>query len=208
MNAHPRKVVVAGGSGFVGAALVRSLQADGWQVVVLSRTPSGAGAGGWDGRTLGAWGRELDGADAVVNLAGESIGAGRWTRRRKERILASRVESTTALVEAAAAAARPPKVLVNASGIDYSGDSGDTVVREDAAPGSSFLAGVCVAWEEAAARAEAHAMRWVALRTPLVLGREAPALRLMALPFRLFVGGRLGSGEQWFPWVHLHDAVA
>jgi len=181
------KVIVAGGSGFVGRHLVRSLRVDQHEVVVVSRSTRSSGGIGWD-----AIGAAVDGADAVVNLAGESIG-GRWTGGKQERILRSRVETTNALVGAIAAARRPPLVLINASGIDYAGDSGDAVVDEDAAPGDTFLGRVCNAWEDAAARSP---VRWVAVRTPLTIARDAPAVRLMALPFRLFVGGRVGTGRR------------
>jgi uncharacterized protein (TIGR01777 family) len=200
-------VIVAGGSGFIGSALVPALRRRGYDPVVLTRRPRGAGEVVWDGRTQGEWARELHGAAAVVNLAGESIGRGRWTRARKERILRSRVESTQAIVTALGAALPRPRVLVNASGIDFAGARGDEVVTEAVEPGLSFLARVCVAWEDAARHACALGVRTVILRTPLVIGRAAPAVRLMALPFRLGVGGRFGDGEQWFPWIHVDDWV-
>jgi uncharacterized protein (TIGR01777 family) len=208
MSEHRRKVVVAGGSGFIGSALVPALRADGWEVVVLTRRARRDGEVEWDGRTQGPWARELDGAEGVVNLAGESIGSGRWTRARKERILASRVDATRAIVTALGAAMPRPRVLVNASGIDFGGDRGDEIVTEEVAPGSSFLARVCAEWEAAAREACALGVRTVTLRTPLVIGREAQAVKLMALPFRAGFGGPLGDGEQWFPWVHVDDWVA
>jgi uncharacterized protein (TIGR01777 family) len=192
------KVVVGGGSGYIGTALVRSLADDGHVVVVVSRRP-GPGKVAW-----GDVAAEVDGSDAVVNLAGTSIGGRRWGRRRKEEIRSSRVQTTTALVQAIAAAERKPRALVTASGIDYYGDAGDQVVDESAPPGSSFLARVVAAWEAAAGAAP---VRHVALRQGFVIGRGAPALRLMALPYRVFVGGRLGSGRQWFPWIHVDDLV-
>jgi uncharacterized protein len=207
------RVVVAGGSGFVGQVLVAELAARGYEVVVLSRTPGrvagrlpeGVRAVGWDGD----WAGELPGAAGVVNLAGASIGGGRWTARRKQTILSSRVGTTERLVDAIRAlpAARRPPVLVNASGIDYAGDRGDEPVTEDAEAGESFLARVCVAWEGAARRAEELGVRVVLMRTSFVFGRGAPAVRLMTLPFRLFVGGPLGSGRQWFPWISLEDTA-
>jgi hypothetical protein len=150
----------------------------------------------------------LAGAAGVVNVAGASIGPRRWTKRRRELILESRTGSTGALVAAIAnlpPAERPP-VLVNASGIDYTGH-GESEVDETTPPGTSFLAGVCVKWEAAAWQAEEHGVRVVCVRTPLVIAREALAVRLMALPFQLFTGGPLGDGRQWFPWVHISDAV-
>lgn len=208
------KVVVAGGTGLIGKALVSALVTDGAEVVVLSRRPEreslpGARTVGWDGKTVTPeWASELAGAAGVVNLAGASIGGGRWTARRKQLILESRTGSTGALAAAIgtlSSAERPP-VLVNSSGIDYAGD-GEGEVDENAEPGTSFMARVCVEWEAAARRAEGHGVRVVCMRTPLVISREALALKLMALPFRLFAGGPLGNGRQWFPWVHIADAV-
>jgi uncharacterized protein (TIGR01777 family) len=206
-------VLVAGGSGFVGRRLVDELAGRGHEPVVLSRDPQraaaalpvGARAVGWDGD----WRGDLAGAAGVVNLAGASIGGGRWTTRRKETILSSRVGTTVRLVEAIRAlpAARRPPVLVNASGIDYAGDRGDEPVTEEAEAGASFLARVCVAWEAAARPAEGLGVRVVLMRTSFVFGRGAPAVRLLTLPFRSFVGGPLGSGRQWFPWISLDDTV-
>jgi uncharacterized protein len=210
------RIVLAGATGFIGRPLVGSLLDDGYDVAVLTRRPesadlpAGARAVGWDGATVESWSVELSGAEGVVNLAGASIGRYRWTRARKREIVRSRVETTRALVEAMARLhpGQRPGVLVNASGIDYAGDSGDAVVTELAPPGSSFLARVCVEWEAAALGAAGLGVRVVAVRTPLVLGRGALPLRLLALPFRFFGGGPLGSGEQWFPWAHLEDTVA
>lgn len=193
------KVVVGGGSGYVGRALVASLRADGHEVTIVSRQPSGLDTVSWD--TAGS---AVDGADAVVNLAGVSIGSLRWTHGRKEAIRRSRIDTTQRLVQEISVAKKPPRVFVTASGIDYAGDAGDVVVDETSPPGSSFLAQVCVAWEGAAAEAP---IRHVAVRNALVVGRGAQAIRLTALPYRFFVGGPAGGGRQWFPWVHLDDAV-
>jgi uncharacterized protein len=192
------KVVVGGGTGLIGTALVASLEADGHETLVVSRTP-GERSVTWDDVAAA-----VEGADAVVNLAGVSLGGPRWTRGRKQAILASRVETTGSLAEAIAAAGNKPRVLVTASGIDYYGSSGDAIVDESSPRGDTFLAGVCERWEEAAAPAP---VRHVAIRTSLAVAREAQAVRLFALPFRLFVGGRLGDGRQWFPWIHLDDLV-
>jgi uncharacterized protein len=192
------KVVIGGGSGYVGQALAASLLADGHDVSVLSRRADLSVA--WEDAAA-----EVDGAAAVVNLAGVSIGGPRWTRSRKAAILGSRVETTKALAAAIASAQSPPSVFVTASGIDYYGASGDLTVDEESRPGDSFLSRVCVAWEEAAS---GSGVPHVAVRAGFVVGPRAPAMRLMALPFRLFAGGPVGGGRQWFPWIHLDDLVA
>ena len=197
------KIVVAGGSGLIGRALVRSLLVEGHDVAVVTRRPGGrqlARSCSWD--DVGA---EVDGAAAVVNLAGATIGGRRWTSGRKQTIRASRVETTRTLAAAIEAAAEPPHAFVTASGIGYYGDAGDAVVDEAAPPGSDFLAHVCVEWEAAAAGGPA---RHVAVRTAFVIAPGATALRLMALPYRLFLGGPLGGARQWFPWIQLDDLVA
>ena len=198
------KVVIGGGSGFVGRALARSLAADGHEVVMVSRRPERARGVGRAVRWAAAP-AEVDGASAVVNLAGVSIGGPRWTKGRKAAILGSRVETTRALVRAIEEAAEPPRVLVTASGIDFYGESGDAVCDEDSPRGATFLARVCGEWEAAAATAR---VPHVAVRSALVVGPGAQAIRLMALPFRLFAGGPVGGGRQWFPWIHIDDLVA
>ena len=213
-----RTVVVAGATGLIGQPLVQRLRADGYGVSVLTRRPRRARALfepdvrtlEWDGAIVDdRWAAALEDAAGVVNLAGTPVGPWRWTPRRKREILESRIGSTRAIVTAIARLDPPsrPPVLVNSSGINYAGDRGDDVVTEAAAPGSSFLARVAAAWEEAALAAERLGVRVAVMRTPLVLARQALALRLMSLPYRLFVGGPLGSGRQWTPWIHLDDAV-
>jgi uncharacterized protein (TIGR01777 family) len=161
------------------------------------------------GSESGEWSAAIAEADGVVNLAGASIGSGRWTRRRMDEILSSRLEATGAIVRAMkqAPAGRRPSVLVSASGIDFYGDRGEEAVTEESAVGNSFLARVSAQWEAAARAAEPLGVRVVVMRTALVFGREASAFRLMVLPFKLFAGGPLGSGSQWFTWVHIDDLV-
>lgn len=210
------KVLIAGGSGFIGRHLSASLVRDGHEVVVLTRKPPNQVSTGlrfvtWDARSPdGAWVGEIDGTNAVVNLAGASIGGGRWTKRRKALLLSSRLEPTSAIVQAIAQrpAGRRPSVLVNASGIDYYPDRRDDhPIDENGPAGTAFLAQMSQQWEADAMRAETSGVRVVLIRTALVFGREAPAFRLLMLPFRFFLGGPLGDGGQWFTWIHIDDHV-
>jgi uncharacterized protein (TIGR01777 family) len=213
------RVVVAGGTGLIGTALVSALAEGGHEAVVLTRRapedvtglPGGARAARWDpSRPSAGWSASLEGADAVVNLAGASVGSRPWTPGRRREILESRLRATSALVAAMAGlpAEARPRALLNASGADYYDEHDEGVVDEASAPAEgSFLAGVCVRWEATAREAEPLGVRVVLLRTGLVLARESLALRLMALPFRFFAGGRTGSGRQWVSWIHIDDAV-
>jgi uncharacterized protein (TIGR01777 family) len=201
------KVVVAGGTGLLGRALVAGLRTEGHDVKVLSRRARAPHQIAWtpDG-TVGAWAAALGDADAVVNLAGESIASGRWTGVRKDRIRDSRIRATRSLVTAIQSAARRPSVFVSGSAIGYYGPHGDEPVTEQTPPGDDFLAMVCREWEAEALRA-AGATRVVLLRTGIVLAKEGGALPSMALPFKLFAGGPVGSGHQYQAWIHRHDWV-
>jgi uncharacterized protein (TIGR01777 family) len=212
------RIVVAGGSGMLGRRLTSRWLAAGEGVTILSRDPARGASRVPSGATVRRWAPQsidddlvsaLRGADAVVNLAGVSIGGRPWTPGRKRAILQSRLDATTAIVGAMArlAPAERPTVLVNASGIDVYGDRPEGELIETSLPGTSFLAGVVVAWETAARAAEALGIRVVLARNAVIVAPEAPAWRLILLPFRLFVGGPLGSGRQRFTWVHVEDAV-
>jgi hypothetical protein len=167
----------------------------------------------WDARTAAGWGALADRAGAVINLAGERVAgpnplAHRWTQARKARILQSRVNAGQAIVEAVEAAANRPGVVIQASGSNYYGTpGGDAEITEDAPPGGDYLAGVCVQWEDATAPVEALGVRRVVFRMGPVLDPDGGALPPLLLQFRLFAGGALGSGRQWFPWVHPADVV-
>ena len=200
------RILVAGGSGFLGRALVRACGADGHEVQVLTRHPRDADDVGWSADAGGAWTATLERSDAVVNLAGEGIADQRWSTRRKAAILDSRVTSTRALVDAIRACARPPRILVSGSAIGFYGVGAATPCTEESGAGSDFLATVCQSWEQTANAASGVA-RVVLLRTGVVLARDGGALSRMALPFRFFAGGRLGSGRQYVSWIHLDDWV-
>ncbi len=215
MTTGPR-TVVSGATGLVGRRLVTQLLDAGGAVTALTRSLC-TGAGAVDGRALLArWdGRHLEpevleNAAAVVHLAGEPVFGGRLTAKRRQRIFASRVDSTRSIVEALARlpAERRPAVLVCASAVGYYASAGNAELSEGAAPGDGFLSEVCQAWEQAAAGVEALGVRRVSLRIGIVLSREGGALPMLALPFRFGLGGRLGDGRQWVPWIDRDDLVA
>jgi uncharacterized protein (TIGR01777 family) len=209
------KIIITGATGFIGRALIRRCVAERHQVVALTRDagraahlfPAGVTVMTWDGATAGTWSPEVDGADAVVNLAGESIAGKRWTSAQKALIIESRVRAAHAIRDAIASAGRKPGVLVNSSAVGYYGSVPEGDVTEEHAPGEGFLAETCVRWEKEASAMGALGPRVVMLRTGVVLGETGGALERIALPFKLFAGGPIGSGRQWFPWVHREDVV-
>lgn len=210
------RIIVAGGTGLIGSALVDSLAGSGCEVTVLTRYPERhqhlASAGillqEWDGETAEGWGHLVSQVDAIVNLAGAGIADGRWTTTRKEQIRESRVKAGQALVTAIRNAETVPSVLIQSSAVGYYGPAGDRTVDEQASPGTDFLAGVCVDWESSTEAVEAIGVRRVVIRTGVVLSANGGALPRMTLPFRLFAGGPLGNGRQYFPWIHIADEVA
>ena len=210
------KIVLAGGTGFVGKAVIQNFLTQGHEIILLSRNKSVTkqvlGSGSletvqWDAKNQGAWSVYVNGADAIVNLAGESIASKRWSDLQKVRIVKSRLNSTRALVDAIAKASQKPSVLINASAVGYYGDVPEEEVVESRHKGHGFLADTCERWEKEAIRANDFKVRVVLLRLGVVLGKEGGALTKLLPPFRFFVGGPIGSGRQWFPWVHLDDVV-
>ncbi len=207
------RVLITGGTGLIGRALTDALVAKNYEVVVLSRSPArvsglpaGARAEKWDGKTSAGWGPLADGAAAIVNLAGARIFGMPWTKKRKQTILNSRTDAGQAVVAAIREAAVKPAVLIQSSAVGYYGESGDRPVTESSPAGSDFLAEVCIAWEAAAAPA-AEMTRVAVIRPGLVLSTEGGSLPPLLLPFKLFVGGPLGSGRQWYPLIHMEDQV-
>lgn len=203
------KILITGASGLIGSALSARLLQSQHTVVRLRRGSANhqAGEAAWDPATGAVDPVALDSVDAVVNLAGASIAGGRWTTARKTELRASRVGLTRALVSTLAKLPRPPQVLVSGSAIGYYGDRGDEVLAESSASGDDFLAAVCREWEAAALEAERAGIRTVTPRTSIVLAKNGGALPKMLTPFRLGVGGRLGSGKQWMSWITLEDQV-
>jgi uncharacterized protein len=215
------KIVVAGGTGFLGSPLCEAWAEDGHDVRVLTRSlPAGqsqhdSGTGvpgitrvGWnpDG-SAGLTAALIEGAAAVINLAGASIASGRWTATRKQALRDSRLLPTRSLAAAICAATTPPPVFISGSAAGYYGDTRDATVTESSPPGHDFLAHLCVDWEAEAQRATRSSVRVVLLRTGIALERSGGALPKMMRPFRFFVGGRLGSGRQFMSWIHRLDWI-
>jgi hypothetical protein len=200
------KILITGSTGMVGATLIQALKVASHEVARLLRTGNAAGTDlTWNPNAGSIDAARLEGFDAVVHLAGESIASGRWTPARKERILQSRVKGTRLLAESLAGLKRPPKVLVSASAIGYYGDRGAAVLSEESAPGTGFLTDVCRAWESATEAAGNKGIRVVHLRIGIVLSTRGGALAKMLPPFRMGVGGKIGSGAQYMSWISLTD---
>lgn len=210
-------ILITGGTGFIGIPLSRELRNAGHHVVVSSRRQS-------DSKEILTWSPPalipsdvISKFDAIINLAGEKIAPARWTEEKKKRILSSRIDSTRALVESIKkippdllpekGGFNKPEVLISASAIGYYGPHGDEYVTEETPPASDFLADVCVTWEEEALRAQELGVRVVLIRIGGVLDSDGGALPTMAIPFKFFVGGPIGSGKQWFSWIHRDDVV-
>jgi uncharacterized protein (TIGR01777 family) len=205
------KLVIAGASGFIGSVLCPRLLAKGHTLTLLTRSAPRDGSSGtkrwlhWRPGMSGDWESALEGADGVINLAGEPIAAKRWTPKQKHRLRLSRIDTTVGLVRAIAKAKQKPKFLLNASAVGYYGPCGDETIGEDAEPGTDFLALLCREWENEAKKVERFGVRVLILRTGIVLGPGGGALAKMVPPFKFFVGGPLGSGRQWMPWIHVDD---
>jgi uncharacterized protein (TIGR01777 family) len=203
------KVLVSGSSGLVGAALAESLRRGGHQVARLVRPGSELGAADvrWDPVSGELDSAAAEGADAIVNLAGASIAEGRWNEARKRVLRSSRVDATRHLVAALTKLKKAPKTLVSASAIGYYGDRGEEALTEESAPGGDFLAQLTRDWEAAAARAEQSQIRTVILRFGVILAAHGGALAKMLTPFKLGLGGKIGTGQQWMSWLTLGEAV-
>lgn len=208
-------IITTGASGFIGKVLSRQLIEENYDVVALSRNPGESNkllpnevnVVKWDAKTAQGWANYADGAYAIINLAGESIASGRWTRTKKRRILESRLNAGKAVIQAVEQAKNKPRVVIQASGVGYYGGRGDEVLDESSSSGSGFLSEVAKQWEQSTKRVESVGVRHVIIRTGVVLGPNGGFLSRVILPFRLFVGGRLGSGKQWISWIHIYDEV-
>jgi len=208
------RILIAGGTGMIGTALTRSFLADGHQVWVLTRDtgnahlPEGAMAVGWDGQTTLGWGEVVSRMDTIINLVGEPLSRWPWTKKQKQRFWDSRVAAGGALAQAIQTASPRPKVLIQASAVNYYGPHGLEPVTEADKPGKDFLAGLCEAWEASTQPVEEFGVRRVIIRSAIVLTAKAGILPIMLFPIRLFAGGPLGNGRQGLPWIHLADELA
>jgi len=209
------RIIITGGTGLIGRPLSQALVADGHDVTVLTRDPAktkampaGVKLQQWDGESVQGWGQLVDGAGALINLAGSGIADGRWSASRKQTIRQSRQNAGKAIVAAITAAANKPQVLIQSSAVGYYGvETGDALVTESASPGSDFLSKVCFDWEVSTAAASRMGVRRPILRTGIVLANDGGAFPKLVMPFKLFIGGPLGSGKQWLPWIHIEDEV-
>lgn len=205
------KIVLAGCTGFIGKPLTKYLLEKGHEIISLVRKqdtslPDKVKQVIWNGKDQGEWSKELDGADAVVNLSGAGIADKKWTSERKKLLVESRVQSTTAIKTAIENATNKPKVWVNASAVGYYGNLPNDIATENTPAGKDFLADTCRMWEEATQGAETFT-RLVILRIGVVLEKDGGALPKMAMPFKMFAGGHTGSGKQGFPWIHRDDVI-
>lgn len=208
-------IVVTGGTGFIGGALCRSLVGEGHRVSILTRRPGQVSrptdehlkSVPWNARDTGPWEQILEGADAVINLAGAPIAEARWTDARKQLITDSRVLTTRFLVRAMSQRSSKPATFISASGIGYYGASDDRRLDEGAPRGQGFLADLCLAWEGEALRAAEFGTRVVIVRTGMVLEQDGGALPKMLLPYRFFAGGPIMPGSQWVSWIHRRDHI-
>lgn len=203
------KILIAGASGFVGHYLAPFLQHSGHRVKKLVRTPSEASPDSiiWNPEEDVINPRELEGFDAVINLCGESIASGRWTREKKKKILDSRVQATITLSNCLAQLELPPKVLLNASAIGYYGNRSDEILTEDSHPGRGFLAEVCKEWEGSTFAAKEKGIRVVCMRLAMVLSAKGGGLHKMLFPFKSGLGGVIGSGRQYMSWIAIDDLL-
>jgi uncharacterized protein (TIGR01777 family) len=203
------KILISGSRGLVGTALIKSLEEDGGHEIfrLVRRAPNSRAEVEWSPDRYSIALARIEGFDAVVHLAGESIAEGRWTDEKKKRIRESRVKGTRLLGDALANLTVPPKTMISASAIGYYGNRDDEVLTETSAPGDGFLPEVCVEWENATALATEKGIRVVNTRFGIILDQKGGALAKMLTPFRMGIGGRIGSGKQWMSWIALDDVV-
>jgi uncharacterized protein (TIGR01777 family) len=217
------KILITGGTGLIGSALIQELLIENNQLHILTRNkqraetrlPTKVNVLQWDGVSSSGWGRIISDVDAIINLAGESIAGEslpaimtkRWTDQQKKRIKQSRINAGQAILEAIERASKKPDIIIQSSAVGYYGSQGEKILSEDTPAGTDFLANVCETWEKSTYNVNKLGVRHVIIRTGLVLSSRGGILPIMALPFRMFIGGSIGSGNQYIPWIHIRDQV-
>lgn len=209
------RIIITGGTGLIGRSLSQALANEGNEVIVLSRqpekvkiVPAGVEVQKWDGKSAAGWGQLADGAGAIINLAGAGIADNRWSSARKRLLRQSRIDAGKAVMEAITAAGARPDVLIQASAVGYYGaQSGDAQLTESAPPGNDFLSKLCFDWEASTTPVSRLGVRRAVIRTGVVLCNEGGAFPKQLIPFKFFAGGPVGSGKQWYPWIHIDDQV-
>jgi uncharacterized protein len=210
-----KHIIITGATGLIGSHLSGTLISKGYEITIFTRekpedisgSTSSVNYVEWDYHKPEDWKKHFEGCFAVLHLAGASIAGKRFTDSYKKKVMSSRVISTANIVKAMAFVANKPKVFLCASGVNYYGDKGDTKLTESASPGNDFLADVCKRWEEEASKAESLGIRRVSIRTSPVLSTQGGVLKTMLPLFKIYLGGALGNGRQWFPWIHIDDIV-
>ncbi|MEJ2051394.1 MAG: TIGR01777 family oxidoreductase [Calditrichota bacterium] len=211
----PHKIIIAGGSGFIGNGIIRDLIQKNHEIVVLTRNPDraretlpkGVNCAKWDAMTGNDWFKQIKDTEVIINLTGENVGSSYWTEKKKQRILESRINSVQAIADALDRSGKKMKLIIQISGISFYGNRGDEILTEAASSGEGFLADVTVKWEKFAKKLKPFTSRLVIFRTSPVLGREGGLAARVVLPFRLFLGGYPGDGKQWISWIHLEDVA-
>jgi uncharacterized protein len=209
------KIIIPGGTGLIGSFLSQKLADDGYEIIVLTRNNkhkdkkvhAGIRFELWDGKTSTGWGDLVNGAFAIINLAGENISSGRWTRERKQSILESRVDAGNAVVEAIKVADQKPAIVIQSSAVGYYGVHKDDVVDETNDPGDDFLSKVCIDWENSSRSVTEYGVKHIVIRLGVVLSKSGGALPKMILPFKFFAGGPVGTGDQFISWIHPEDVA-
>ncbi len=210
-----KKIIVTGATGLIGKSLCEKLISNGYEITIFSRSkskaekiiPNAAAYVEWDYKNINSFQKNVDGKDAIIHLSGANLGAKRWTENYKKIIYESRIISSRNLVEAIKYAANKPKIFISASAVGFYGEKGDQLITEESSAGNDFLSKICYDWEEAAALSTKYGCRHSAVRTGIVLSLQEGMLNKMITPFKFFVGGPLGNGKQWVPWIHLVDLI-
>ena len=210
-----KKIIITGATGLVGKNISSELIKKSEEVIVFTRNveagkikvPNASMYVEWNYDKPEEWKEHINNSKAIIHLAGANLASKRWSKKYKKIITESRIKSTQNLIKAVSEAKNKPEVFICSSAVGYYGNSGDTLLTEDSAPGNDFLANLCIQWEKAAEEIETFGIRRVSIRSGLVLSKEEGILKKFLLPYNLYVGGKLGNGNQWFPWIHINDIV-